>query len=80
MSVAGCGRGPHYFERRSGHGVRGEGECWNEGIGCFAAKRGYVADERALGIEVEMFLAGMRSLAKQRFRLTLRVSRNGSVC
>ena len=52
----------------------------DEGIGRFAAKRGYVADERALGIAVEMFLAGRRSLARQRFRLTLRVSRNGGVC
>ena len=51
-----------------------------EGIGWFAAKRDDVADERALGIEVEMFLAGRRSLARQRFRLTLRVSRNGGVC
>ena len=35
-------------------GDRGAGEYWNEGIGCFAAKRGIGLDERALGMEAEM--------------------------
>ena len=49
-------------------GDRGAGEYWNEGIGCFAAKRGIRLDERALGMEAEMVLAEMRSLARRRFR------------
>ena len=44
---------------RIGYGVRGAGECWNEGIGCFAAKRGIGLDECALGMEAEMIFGAV---------------------
>ena len=55
-------------------GVAAREKGAGEGIGWFAAKRDDVPDGCARGIEVEMFLAGMRSLARGMFRLTLRVS------
>ena len=42
---------------RTGAGFAAQENAVGEGIGWFAAKRDDVADERALGIEVEMFLA-----------------------
>lgn len=35
-------------------GIAARENIWNEGIGCFAAKRGIGLDERALGMEAKM--------------------------
>jgi len=43
--------------RRSDAGFAARGKFAGEGMGWFAAKRDDIADGRARGIEVEMFLA-----------------------